>query len=66
MEAVFRSSEIVFFNESFIPAIGNGFLVNCKPFAFIQSFPVVDTILEYKCRPIFKEEHYSCSLKSFS
>ena len=26
----------------------------------------MDTILEIKCRPVFKEEHYSCSLKPFS
>ena len=38
MEAVFRSSEIVFFNESFIVAIVNGFSFNYKPSAFIQSF----------------------------
>ena len=38
MEAEFWSSEIVFFNESFILAGGNGFLVNCKHCAFIQSF----------------------------
>ena len=26
----------------------------------------MDTILEIKCKPVFKEEDYSCSLKSFS
>ena len=41
-------------------------MVNYKPFAFIQSFfLLVDTIHEIKCMPIFKEEHYSCSLKQF-
>ena len=36
-------------------------------FGLIQSFFLqVDTILEIKCRPNFKEEHYSCSLKPFS
>ena len=60
MEAVFWSTEIVFFNESFILAGGNGFW-------FFQSFfLLVDTILEIKCRPIFTEKHYSCSLKPFS
>ena len=29
-------------------------------------FLLVDTILETKCKPISKEEHYSCSLKPFS
>ena len=43
------------------------FLVNYKPSTFIQSFYLlVDTIREIKCRPIFKEEQYSCSLKPFS
>ena len=43
------------------------FLVNYKPFAFIQSFfLLVDTIHKIKWRPIFKEEQYSCSLKPFS
>ena len=66
MEAVFRSSEIVFFKVSLIVATGNGFSVNCKHCAFIQSsFLLVDTILEITCRPIFEEEH-SCSLKVFS
>ena len=42
-------------------------LVNCKPFAFIRSFLLlVETIHEVKCRKIFKEEQYSCSLKPFS
>ena len=39
-------------------------MVNYKPFAFIQSFfLLVDTIHEFKCRPIFKEEQCSGSLK---
>ena len=43
------------------------FLVNYKPFAFIRSFfLLVETIHEIKCRPIFKEEQYSCSLEPFS
>ena len=43
------------------------FLVNCKPFAFIQrSFLLVDTIREIKCRSIFKEEQYCCLLQPFS
>ena len=30
-------------------------MVNCKPFAFIQSFfQLMETILEIKCRPTFK------------
>ena len=42
-------------------------LVNYESFAFIQSsFLLVGTIFEIKCSPIFKEEHYSCSLKPFS
>ena len=45
----------------------NRFLVHYKPFAFIQSiFLLVDTILEIKCRSIFKNEHYSCSLRPVS
>ena len=41
-----------------------GSLVNYKPFAFIQCFfLLVNTIHEIKCRPIFKEEQYSCLLK---
>ena len=67
MEAVFQSSEIAFFNKSFILASGNGFSVNCKPCGSIQSsLLLMDTILEIKCRPIFKGEHYSWSLKPFS
>ena len=43
-------------------------MVNYKLcFAFTQSFlQLVDTIHEIKCRPIFKERHYSCLLKPFS
>ena len=42
-------------------------MVDYKPFAIIQSFfLLVDTILQIKCSPIFKEEHYSCQLKPFS
>ena len=41
-------------------------MVNFKVFAFIQgSFLLVDTIHEIKYRPIFKEEHYFCSLKPY-
>ena len=66
MESVFWSTEIVFLNESFILAGGNGFWLLNKPFAFIQSFfLLVDTILEIKCRSSFNEEHHSCSLKPF-
>ena len=55
MEAVFCCTETVSFNEFFILARGNGFSVNYKPFALIQSFfLLVDTILKIKCRPIFK------------
>ena len=43
------------------------FLVNYKPFAFIQGFfLIVKTIQEIKCRAIYKEEQYSCFLKPFS
>ena len=67
MEAVFWSTEIIFFDKSFILASENGFLVNHKPFALIQSLSLlVDTIIEIKCRPSFKQKHYSCSLKPFS
>ena len=67
MEAVFWSTEIVFFDRSFILASENGFLVNHKPFALIQSLSLlVYTIVEIKCRPSFKQEHYSSSLKPFS
>ena len=42
------------------------FLVNYKPFAFIQSFCLlVETIHEIKYRPIFKELYF-CFLKPFS
>ena len=43
-------------------------MVNYKLFfAFTQSFlQLVNTIHEIKCRPIFKERHYSCLLKPFS
>ena len=62
MEAVFLPSEIVFFNESFILANGNGFSVNYKLCAFIQSF------YSELLRSIFKEEHldfcrHSCDWK---
>ena len=33
---------------------------------YSKLFSEVDTILEIKCRLVFKEEHYSCSLKPFS
>ena len=35
-------------------------MVNYKPFLLVV------TILKIKCRPIFKKEHYCCSLKPFS
>ena len=42
-------------------------LFNYKLFAFIQRFfLLVNTILEIKCWPIFKDGHYSCLLKHFS
>ena len=65
MEVVFWSTEILFVNESFILASGNGFglITNLLILSF---FLLVDTTHEIKCRPIFKEEHYSCSLKPFS
>ena len=54
MEAVFHSSEIVFFNESFILAGGNRFSIYYKSCGFIQSFfLLVDTILEIRSKPIF-------------
>ena len=49
MDAVFRSSEIVIFNESSMMARGNGFSINYKSCTFIHSFfLLVDTILEIK------------------
>ena len=54
MEVAFRSSEFEFFKESFILASGNGFSINYKLCAFIQSFfELVDTMLEITCKPIF-------------
>lgn len=50
MEAVFRSSEISFFNKSFILVYGNKLSVNYKPCA--ELFPLVDIILEIRCKPI--------------
>ena len=67
MEAVFWSTEIVFFDESFILASGNGFpLITNLLLLFGVFFLLVDTILEIKCRPFFKGEYYSFSLKLFS
>ena len=67
MEAVLWSTEIVFFNKSFILASGNDFwLITDLLLLFRAFFFLVDTILEIKCKPIFKEEHYSCLLKPFS
>ena len=67
MEAVFWSTEIVFFNESFILASGNGFpLITNLLLLFRVFFLLVDTILEIKCRPFFKGEYYSFLLKLFS
>ena len=68
MEAFFWSTEIVFFNKFFILASGKGFLAKYKPFAFIQSFFLLqDNILEIKCSSIFfkKKEHYFRSFKPF-
>ena len=54
MEVAFQSSEIAFFKESFVLASGNGFSINYKLCAFIQSFfLLVQTILEIRCKPIF-------------
>ena len=54
MEVAFRSREIAFFRKSFVVASGNGFLINCKLYAFILSFSLlVDTILEVRCKPAF-------------
>ena len=67
MEAVFWSTKIVFFNESFILASGNGFpLITNLLLLFRVFFLLVDTILEIKCRPFFKGEYYSFLLKLFS
>ena len=65
------SSFLVHLNRIFQLILHSGYwkriLVNCKPFAFIRSFLLlVETIHEVKCRKIFKEEQYSCSLKPFS
>ena len=67
MEAVFWSSEIVFFNEYFILVKGKGFwLITNFELLFRAFFLLVNTIPEIKCKPIFEEEHYSCSLKPVS
>ena len=65
------SSLVVHLNRIFQLILHSGwwkrFLVNYKPFAFIQIFFLpVATIHEIKCRPIFQEKLYSCSLKPFS
>ena len=65
------SSLLVHLNRIFQLILHSGcrkrFLVNYKIFDFIQSFfLLVDTIREIKFGQIFKEEHYSCSLKPFS
>ena len=66
MHAFYWSSGIVFFNESLILTSGNGFLANYKTCAFIQNFFVlVDTIVQIKCKPIFKDKQNSCSVKPF-
>ena len=53
-KVAFGSSEIAFLKESFILAIGTGFLINYKLCAFIRSFfLLLDTILEIRCKPIF-------------
>ena len=60
MEVAFRSSEIAFFKESFVLASGNGFSINYKLCAFIRSFfLLVDTILQFRCKPIFFHFFYS-------
>ena len=65
------SSLLIHWNRIFQQILHSGwwkrFFVNYKPLAFIQSFfLLVDTICEIKCGSVFKEEHYSCSLKPFS
>ena len=65
MEVAFRSSEIEFFEESFILASGNKFSINYKLCAFIQSFFLVDTILQIKCEPIFFHFFNSYQRKQF-
>ena len=65
------SSLLVHLNRIFQLILHSGcrkrFLVNYKIFDFIQSFfLLVHTIREIKFGQIFKEEHYSCSLKPFS
>ena len=64
MEAVFWSTEIVFFNESFILASGNDFPLITNLLVLFRVF--FFTILEIKCRPFFKGEYYSFLLKLFS
>ena len=62
MKVAFRSSEIVFFKESFILASGNGFSINYKLCVFIRSFfLLVDSIPEIRCKPIFFHFFYSFS-----
>ena len=59
MKVVFRSSEIAFFKESFILAGGNGFSINYKLCAFIQSFfLLMDIILEISGKLIFFDVFY--------
>ena len=54
MEVAFRFSEIAFLRESFILVSGNGFLINCKLWAFIWNFfLLVDAMLEVRCRSVF-------------
>ena len=54
IEVAFWSSEIACFRKSFVLASRNGFLINCKLYAFIRSFSLlVDTILEIRCKLIF-------------
>ena len=66
MEVVFRSSEIAFFNESFILSCGNGFSINYKLCVFIRSlFLLVNTILEIKRKAIFFHFFHSYQQKQF-
>ena len=60
MEVIFLTSEIKFFNESFILASGNGLSINYTLCAFIRRFfQLVDIMLEIKCWPIFFDFFYS-------
>ena len=57
IEAVFWSIEIVFFNESFILASGNGFRLITNLLLLFRAFPASGHHLEIKCRPIFFQKN---------